>query len=261
MLKACLRHDNRPVRYFWPNGLSSRLACDTGPASAKTGRLLTLARGIAAVRDGAERRLWVNEPAEVMPLVDEVNDLLEDKVKTIQSAKARAADLAHGLKTPLTVLATDAQLLRAKGEKEIADEIDELATVMRRHVDRELVRARLQSVPRSAIVPVLIRPINEGIVMVLTRTLKGKLLTWTIDIPGHAAFAVGADDLAELLGVLCENAAKWAAREVRISALSEKPLRIAVEDDGPGGPEDRLEQLGHRGLRLDQRVEGFGHDL
>ena len=107
--------------------------------------LEALRRSVNAVRSGEQKTITVDEPEEIMPLVAEVNSLLDAKAKAIESAKARAANLAHGLKTPLTVLATDAERLRRKGETEIADEIQDLAFGMRRHINRELSRARLQS--------------------------------------------------------------------------------------------------------------------
>lgn len=103
--------------------------------------LATLREKVAAIRSGEEKRIGIHGPAEVMPLVQEVNSLLEDRESAVTVAKARAADLAHGLKTSLTVLAGDAARLRQKGEVAIADEIDELATDMRRHVQHELSRA------------------------------------------------------------------------------------------------------------------------
>ncbi len=105
--------------------------------------LATLLEQVAAIRSGKEKRIGIDGPAEVMPLVQEVNSLLEDRERAVTSAKARAADLAHGLKTSLTVLAGDAERLRQKGESVIADEIDELATDMRRHVQHELSRAMI----------------------------------------------------------------------------------------------------------------------
>ncbi|MFX5705291.1 histidine kinase dimerization/phospho-acceptor domain-containing protein, partial [Acinetobacter baumannii] len=75
----------------------------------------------------------------------EINALLAEKARNIEAAKARSADLAHGLKTPLTVLLSDAERLKKTGEVEISDEIEEMVSAMRRHIDRELSRARLQS--------------------------------------------------------------------------------------------------------------------
>lgn len=103
--------------------------------------LEALRRGIAAIRSGDVRRLDAAFPHEVMPLVHEANALLDGQDAMITQARTRAADLAHGLKTPLTALLGDARRLRDLGQHEIAAEIDGLAQTMQRHIDHELARA------------------------------------------------------------------------------------------------------------------------
>lgn len=132
-----------------------------------------LRRSVNAVRAGEQKTVAVDEPEEIMPLVAEVNSLLDAKAKAIESAKARAANLAHGLKTPLTVLATDAERLRQKGETEIADELQDLAFGMRRLINHELSKARLQSAPRITTEGIVIRDVIEGLIRTLSRSPKG----------------------------------------------------------------------------------------
>jgi len=98
---------------------------------------------LASIGEGKARRLGEAFPDEILPLAAEVDALLEARDRQIEMARARAGDLAHGLKTPLQVLVGDVERLRKKGETDIADEIDHVATAMRRHVDRELARARI----------------------------------------------------------------------------------------------------------------------
>ena len=195
-----------------------------------------------------------------MPLVHEVNSLLEDRESALTVAKARAADLAHGLKTSLTVLAGDAERLRRKGEIAIADEIDELATDMRRHVQHELSRTMIQASGRPT-TPYPVLPAIERVVRTLARSPKGAPLSWHIDADEEAVVPVRDDDLFELLGAVIENAMKWAACEVAISAEGSSLLRITVEDDGPGVANEHLPLLGQRGMRLDEAVEGTGLGL
>ena len=107
--------------------------------------LKILQESVLAVRSGQKTRVGVAEPQEVMPLVSAVNSLLDAQAEAMESAKTRAADLAHGLKTPLTVLIADAAKLRQSGATAVAAEIEELADTMRRNIDRELSRARLES--------------------------------------------------------------------------------------------------------------------
>ena len=178
-------------------------------------------RSVLAVRSGAKKRVDVTEPQEVMPLVSAVNSLLESQTKAMESARSRAADLAHGLKTPLTVLIADAGRLRANGEPEIAGEIEELANAMKGHVDRELSRVRLQGVDMLPPTKTEIEPIVSRIVRALGRTPKGERLDWQISVPKGAEAPVREEDLAELLGNLLDNACKWAATTVSVDMAVE----------------------------------------
>ena len=106
--------------------------------------LEAMRRGVGAIRSGARARLPDDYPDEVTPLAEEVNNLLNAQDKAIERARTSAGDLAHALKTPLTVLGADARLLRARGESAIAQNIEDLALTMRRHIERALANARLR---------------------------------------------------------------------------------------------------------------------
>src|SRR5690606_19740278 len=95
---------------------------------------------VEAIRSGAADRMGDIHPSEVRPLATEIDALLSERERSIEQAKGRAADLAHGLRTPLQVLEGDVARLRAKGEQQLADDIAGVAMQMRRHVERELVR-------------------------------------------------------------------------------------------------------------------------
>jgi signal transduction histidine kinase len=213
------------------------------------------------VRAGREARLGMAFPDEVRPLAAEVDHLLDAQEAAIARARARAADLAHGLKTPLTILASDAEELRAAGETRIADEIATVTDGMRRHVERELVRARAGIRARvGAAQPV--RPVLDQVVAVLRRTPRGHPLGWDIDAADGLAAPVDAQDLAEIVGNLGENAAKWAASRVRVVARREGgAVTFSVEDDGPGVPEDQIPTVLARGGRLDEAEPGTGLGL
>jgi len=218
-------------------------------------------RRLAAIRTGATARLETDFPDEVQPLAAEVDSLLDTQDATIERARARAADLAHGLKTPLTVLADDAQQLRARGEAEFADEIAALVEGMRRHVERELARARAGVRDRGgASQPV--SPIAAQVVDVMRRTPRGKELDWRIDIPSDLAVCIDAEDLAEMLGNLVENAAQWARTSVRLCGWPDSDATgLLVEDDGPGVPEHEVATALARGGRLDATKAGAGLGL
>jgi len=207
---------------------------------------------LGEIRSGRRARLEAGFPSEVQPLADEVDALLDARDRQVGQARARAGDLAHGLKTPLQVLAGDAERLRAKGEAELAREIDELAAAMRRHVERELARARLAAGDVHAEADVL--AVAERVSGVVARTPAGARLIWDLDVAPESRARIDPDDLAEALGNLVENAARHATSRVRIEASwAGGRLDLAVVDDGPGIPAGDREAARARGKRLDER--------
>jgi signal transduction histidine kinase len=218
-------------------------------------------RGVMAVRSGSTERLPGEHPDEVQPLVDEINQLLQSRDKAVEDARAWTADLAHGLKTPLTALSADAQRLRQQGQSAMADNLEQLSQSMRQRVDRELIRARLRAEvtgrPQHASLP---KAVN-GLVNTLRRTPAGEVLDWKTQVPASAEVGLSPADLAELLGNLLDNASRWAKSTVVLEAHEGDGWRITIEDDGPGVNPDQLGDLGQRGLRLDERRDGNGLGL
>lgn len=220
-----------------------------------------LRQRLADVRAGGSRRLGTEFPDEVRPLASELDHLLDAQEASIARARTRAADLAHGLKTPLTVLAADAEELRNRGETEVGNEIATITDGMRRHVDRELARARA-GLPARTGAPRPVRPVVEQVVGVLRRTPRGHALEWMIDVPAELASPADAQDLTEILGNVADNAVKWAAGKVRISGRREHAsIVLSVEDDGPGVPDERIATVLTRGGRLDEAQPGTGLGL
>lgn len=211
----------------------------------------SIRKAIADIRTGREKRLDDAVPSEVAPLVDEVNTLLDHQDAAMLRARDRAADLAHGLKTPLTALSADARKLRAMGADEIADDIDELAARMRAHVERELARARLRH--GAATQAIALAPAAEAIVRALRRTPAGEDKLIGTDIGMDLAARIEPDDLNEILGNLAENALRHAAGRVRISARRDgDEVLLIVEDDGPGVDEKSRAEILRRGRRFDE---------
>ena len=215
---------------------------------------------IAAVRQGRSARLEGPVPSEVEPLVDEINGLLAAQTLEVERARGRAADLAHGLKTPLAALAADARGLEEKGEREIAARILEVGEAMRRHVDRELARARIRgSRSFGGVTPTPIRPLVEALVSIQRRSVGARSLAFETVLSGEPSVTIDKTDLAEVLGNLIENAARHARSRVRIGYRDDG--LIYVEDDGPGVAEaDRCKAL-ERGKRLDEKGDGTGLGL
>ena len=224
--------------------------------------LAALRRGVADIRSGRRQHLPVAVPAEVRSLVEEVNALLDGQEKEIERSRSRAADLAHGLKTPLAALAADAARLRERGEAAIAQDIEAVGDAMSRHVDRELARARVRgAVRRRAVVSTALAPLVQSLIATLARTPAGARIAFEPRVADNTQMPLDRTDLAEVLGNLLENAARHATAKVLISANIADGPAIVIEDDGPGiAPELRTRML-ERGARLDERGDGAGLGL
>lgn len=215
---------------------------------------------LAAVTGGKQKRLVGAFPDEVVPLVDELNGLLGSQEASITRARARAGDLAHGLKTPLTVLSGRARELSAAGIGEAARDIEEQVEAMRRHIERELARARVSHA--RAPEPLTLSPLIDKVVGTMQRMPRGDEITWTKDVEPGLAARIDSVDGAELLGNLLDNARKWTRSEIRISGhQNSKGVELSLEDDGPGVPEEELAAVLKRGHRLDSTVQGTGLGL
>lgn len=213
----------------------------------------SLRRGIADIRAGRRSDLPASVPAEVQPLVEEVNALLAAQAGEIERSRGRAADLAHGLKTPLAALASDVGRLRESGQDAVASDIEAVGEAMSRHVDRELalarVRGRVRLRPDVFTAPA---PLARALVATLSRTPAAQHLSFDIDIADTAMAPFDRTDLAEVLGNLLENAVRHARTRVRISGGGDNAA-IHVEDDGAGIAESELPRVLERGVRLDER--------
>ena len=222
--------------------------------------LVAVGKHVADVRSGSASRLGGDFPSEVRPLTAEVDALLAQRETEIARARARAGDLAHGLKTPLQALLGEAGRLRQAGRPESAAAIEEIAEAMRRHVDRELARARVAR--RSGVTRVNLADLADRVHRVISRTADGARLDWLIEVPRDLIACADADDLTEALGALVENAARHAQGQVRIDARrASDQVVLSVTDDGPGIPPGRIEALMERGARADTTGPGSGLGL
>lgn len=216
--------------------------------------------GIAAIRYGRSEHVDAIVPSEVAPLVKEINDLLAVQERDLERARGRAADLAHGLKTPLSALASDVRTLRDHGEAEIADRIEQIGEAMYRHIERELVRVRIRGKrgfnERAA---ARLKPLANSLISIQRRAASIRRLSFDIDIPDDAVVCMDKADLAEVLGNLLENASRHASSKVRLSLADNG--HVAIDDDGPGVPENLRDWVLKRGRRLDERSDGAGLGL
>lgn len=224
--------------------------------------LKSISSQVAAVREGKARRLDGIYPEEVMPLVAETNGLLDAQEVALQEARARAGDLAHGLKTPLAIMAANARTLRRTGQGGMAEEIDRQVEVMRRHVDRELARARARGSAHLPAAPVDIARLVHELVRVIEILPREKPVAWTSDVPDDMLLSIDADDFNNIAGNVLENAGKWAASQIKVSLRREADgAFLLVEDDGPGIPDGEMERVLRRGERADTTIAGTGLGL
>jgi signal transduction histidine kinase len=222
-----------------------------------------LRAALIALRQGRRRRIEGTFPAEVQPLVDDLNALLEQRERTLERALARAGDLAHGLKTPLAVLGQEAARAAAAGQGEMAAVVGEEVERMRRQVDYHLARARAAAAGAAPGAHCLVREAAEALVRALSRLHAERGLSLEIAVPADLAFRGQREDLDELLGNVLDNACKWAASRVRLTAEASSGDRLVLtaEDDGSGLDESMRDAVLRRGVRADEAAPGTGLGL
>jgi signal transduction histidine kinase len=221
-----------------------------------------LRQRLAAVRDGRTARLEGEYPAEVAPLVADLNTLLEDRERSMARAAARAGDLAHGLKTPLAVLTQEIHRAEAAGQPDLAGAIRQQVDRMRRQIDSHLAQARAAALGRASRVHADVGEVARGLARTMGRLYAGRALALTVDAPDDPRARVPVEDLEEMLGNLLDNACKWARTRVTVSAsLDDARVVILVDDDGPGVEASKREQVLQRGVRADETAPGSGLGL
>jgi signal transduction histidine kinase len=237
------------------------------------GGLAQVRRGMAPVnelrqrllelRQGRARRLDGDYPSEVQPLVDDLNALLDHREEAVRRAQARAGDLAHGLKTPLAVLAQDAAQAERDGHAELAASIRREVEGMRHQVDSHLAQARAAASAAAPGARCAVASSAEPLGRTLDRLYADRRLTFRIEVPPGLAVAVERPDLDEMLGNLLDNACKWARGRVTLAATGNgaRQVLVIVEDDGEGVPEALWAQVLDRGVRADQSSPGTGLGL
>jgi signal transduction histidine kinase len=228
--------------------------------------LKRISEGLAAIRSGAAERLEGAFPVEIAPLARETNALLDANREIVTRARTHVGNLAHALKTPISVMLNEATTHRGDP---LASKVQEQTEIMRDQVTRHLERARLAA--RVAVIGTVTDA--RTVVTALARTMEKihdhRGIAIDIDAPEGARFRGEQQDLEEMVGNLVDNACKWAQSRVAVEVLLEKPdpaddrriVRILVDDDGPGLSPQEREQVARRGRRLDETKPGSGLGL
>jgi signal transduction histidine kinase len=221
--------------------------------------LFRLQREVASVRTGKTDRVGGDYPAELEPLASELNALVAHNQEVVERQRTHVGNLAHALKTPLTVMDAEAQARPGPLGEVVRRQVE----VMREQVDHHLRRARASARQQGGGERTAVAPVLEELALTLERIFhdKGVEVDWRA--PDDLFFHGERQDLLELAGNVMENACKWCKARVRVTAegLDATRFSLTVEDDGPGlAAEDRPEVL-QRGARLDETSPGSGLGL
>ncbi|NNE24626.1 MAG: HAMP domain-containing histidine kinase [Rhizobiales bacterium] len=218
-----------------------------------------LRRKVEQIKSGNAARLTGSYPSEVVPLVDEVNELLDIQDDTLRQARTRAGDLAHGLKTPITILSAIARQVHKSGLTKAGADISEQIATMDSHVQLELSRARLaaQYVVNCDLVPSV-----QRVARTIRKIPTSHQIDWHLDMPDKLEVPIEQQDLSEVLGNVLDNARKWARSQVIVRAsLEAHEVVLRVEDDGEGVKPAEFNMLTQRGRRLSDTPGGSGLGL
>jgi len=225
--------------------------------------LVTLRRvkaDVGRLERGEITQLGERVPAEVLPLVQEINRLLTLLTRRLQRSRESLGDLAHALKTPLTVLQHMADDDQFQRDPELARQMAEQVKILRSRIDRELRRARVAG-GRSSGAPVAVATEIDALARTLRKLHRERNLDIALRIDTDAAFSGDREDFMELCGNLLDNACKWARSRVRVTVHDGGALALIVEDDGPGCSPEDVDRIARRGVRLDEATEGHGLGL
>jgi signal transduction histidine kinase len=226
--------------------------------------LKRISESLAAIRAGSAERLEGAFPVEISPLARETNALLDANREIVERARTHVGNLAHALKTPLSVMMNEAG---ARSHDPLAAKVREQVAIMRDQVTRHLERARLAA--RLTVVGTVteVLPVVNALARTMEKTHRDKALAIDIRAVERARFRGEQQDLEEMVGNLLDNACKWAQSRVSVEVAGERAepdrqmVRIVVDDDGPGLTPAQREQVAHRGQRLDETKPGSGLGL
>jgi signal transduction histidine kinase len=225
--------------------------------------LARLSNAIGAIRRGATDRIDGRYPDDLAPLASEVNLLIDANREILERARTQVGNLAHALKTPLSVLVNEA----ANDDTSLAGKVREQTTLMRDQVNWYLDRARAAARAGSIGIVSDVEPVIRGLERAFLKIYADKALAFEIAVPEDLKFRGERQDLEEMIGNLMDNAAKWADRAVRVSGrlMTEETQRVLIEieidDDGPGLPPETRADVIKRGRRLDESKPGSGLGL
>jgi len=225
--------------------------------------LRAMQANLLVIRQGEAEQLKGEYPAEIRPVAEELNLLIQSNAEIVERARTQVGNLAHALKTPLSVLTNEA----AGQGSALAAKVAEQTGLMRDQVNLYLDRARRAARAQGLGTVTEVKPVLEGLARTLERINRDKGISVSVDCPDGLKFRGERQDLEEMVGNLLDNACKWAAARAGVSArlapatAGRNLLAISVEDDGPGLAPDKRDAALRRGERLDETKPGSGLGL
>jgi signal transduction histidine kinase len=221
--------------------------------------LFRLRRDVAEVRKGRAERLSEDYPVELAPLANELNALLAHNQDVVDRQRTHVGNLAHALKTPLSVMLSEAE----RHDDLLAQVVARQARIMRDQVDHHLRRARAAARAQGPGERTLLMPVIDELSRTLERIFQDRGVRIDWDADEELAFHGERQDLLEIVGNVMENAAKWCRKRVEVAAVEVSPtlMRLTIDDDGPGLPPERRAEVLRRGARLDESAPGSGLGL
>jgi signal transduction histidine kinase len=220
---------------------------------------------LVAIRRGEDERISGVYPSEIAPLAEELNLLIGANRDILDRARTQVGNLAHALKTPLSVILNEAY----SSPSPLADKVGEQATIMREQIGFYLDRARAAARAGAIGAATQVAPCLDSLLRAFRKIYAERGVVFTGEAQPEIRFLGERQDLEEMIGNLLDNAGKWARREVVIKIDAETPasaesrpfLRIIIDDDGPGLAPDQILEATQRGRRLDETKPGSGLGL
>jgi signal transduction histidine kinase len=228
--------------------------------------LKRVTNGLYAIRSGKAERLDGDFPVEIAPLARETNALLDANKEIVERARTHVGNLAHAVKTPLSVIVNEAA---SHGSEPFAAKVLEQANIMRDQVTHHLERARIAARLTAVTALTDITPVIDGLHRTMEKIHRDRDIEIEVRVAEPMKFRGERQDLEEMVGNLVDNACKWAQSQVVVEVLAERlasddpapMVRIIVDDDGRGLTADERAQVARRGQRLDETKPGSGLGL
>ncbi|HUI21260.1 MAG TPA: sensor histidine kinase [Methylocella sp.] len=227
--------------------------------------LWELQEGVAAIRRGEAEKIEGDFPQDIAPLASELNLLIAANRDVVERARTQVGNLAHALKTPLSVIFNEAAL----DQSPLAGKVKEQVAIMRDQVSYYLNRARVAVRARALGGPMEVTPAAEGLVRTFEKIYSDRAIGFTLKMAAAVRFLGERQDFEEMVGNLVDNAGKWARRAVTISIAPEPSrnpverrfFQVTIDDDGPGLAAELRQAALTRGKRLDETKPGSGLGL